>query len=132
MIDRSVYTAIATLFINRPRALALSRAEVQRRIFDLCKIEVHVRDLQWIIDEVAKQEEWFIISEARGYWRLDENASEADVKAAEHSVNTLRAHGQAEIEKANVRELWIEAIRERQAMRTQERQSNRQQERLFV
>lgn len=103
-MDRSTYTALVSLFRNRPRDLAISRVELQARLIELCGVEVHVRDLQRLLDDVAMHEHWCIVSETRGYWRLDDNASAEDIAAAEHSVNTLRAHAQSELDKARLRE----------------------------
>lgn len=110
-MDRSVHSTLSSLFTNRPRSLAISRQELRERLLDLCGVDVHVRDLQRLIDDLAGQQGWCIISESRGYWRLDEHASAEDLAAAMHSVNTLRAHGQAELEKASLREKWIGTIK---------------------
>lgn len=119
-MDHSIYTALVSLFSERPRELAISRAELRERLIELCSMDVHTREIQSLVDCLATQEHWCIISETRGYWRLDENASADDIRAAEHSVHTLRAHAQAEMDKARLRESWIDmikAIRERQRNR---------------
>ncbi|MBU0691520.1 hypothetical protein KKH18_06870 [bacterium] len=131
-MDRSVYTALIGLFRDRPRELAIKRADIQARLRELCGVEVHVRDIQSLVDHIAASEHWCIISEARGYWRLSERASAEELEAAEHSVNTLRAHAEAELEKANLRVKWIDLIRELREHPERQNARTTQQERLFL
>lgn len=131
-MDRSTYPALVTLFRNRPRTLAISRAELRERLIELCGVDVHTREIQILVDRLATQENWCIISETRGYWRLDENASTDDIRAAEHSVNTLRAHAQAEMDKARLRESWIGMIKVVKESRERQRSHVSQQTGLFA
>lgn len=131
-MDRSVYTALSTLFSERPRDLAISRAELRERLIELCGVDVHTREIQILVDRLGTQENWCIISETRGYWRLDENASTDDIRAAEHSVNTLRAHAQAEMDKARLRESWIGMIKAIRESRERQRNCVSQQTGLFA
>lgn len=131
-MDRSTYTALVSLFRNRPRGLAISRADLQARLIEMCGMEIHLRELQRLLDEVTMQEHWCIVSETRGYWRLDENATAEDIAAAEHSVNTLRAHAQAEMDKARLREKWIDMIKTIRETRERSRTRVAQQAALFA
>lgn len=130
-MDSSTYTALTTLFSERPRQLAISRAELRERLIELCGVDVHTREIQVLVDRLATQENWCIISETRGYWRLDENASADDIRAAEHSVNTLRAHAQAEMDKARLREKWIDLVKTTRESRERQRSKTPQQAGLF-
>ena len=109
-MNRSVYDNLLTLFTARPRARAIGQVEIQDRLEQTCGIVVHRRHLQSLVDELASQQQWCIIGEACGYWRFKEDSSAEELEAAWHSVNTLRAHGQAEIDKANLRAAWIELL----------------------
>ena len=106
--------------------------ELQVRLLELCGVEVHVRDLQRLLDDLAMQEHWCIVSETRGYWRLDDNASADDIAAAEHSVNTLRAHAQSELDKARLREKWIDLVKTTRESRERQRSRIPQQAGLFT
>lgn len=131
-MDRSVYTALSTLFSERPRALAISRAELRERLIELCGVDVHTREIQILVDRLAMQENWCIISETRGYWRLDEYAAAEDIAAAEHSVNTLRAHAQSELDKARLRDSWIAMVKAIRESRESQRTHLSQQTGLFA
>lgn len=123
-MDRSIYSALLTLFAERPRPAALSRAELRQRLLDLCGVKIHPRDIQDLIAQL-QDDGHRIISEARGYWTLGDAPTEADLEAARHAAATRRAHGNAEIEDANRIEAWIcHVVRHQRTARTPRRAVN--------
>jgi hypothetical protein len=97
--------------------MAIKREELQQRLEEQTAIHVHVRDLQDYVAALEDSDGIRVIGDNKGYWTLHADASAKDLEAAEHSVNTLRQHANAELQCAAKREQWIVEVRSRQEMR---------------
>lgn len=89
----------------------LSREQIQEMLFEQTGKSIHVRDVQeeiQILNTELKEQGRLIVSGPgrRGYWIP--RACERDIRLLEHAANKMRAHADAEAERARdmLNHLW--------------------------
>ncbi|NUO19979.1 hypothetical protein HUU59_11070 [bacterium] len=96
---------------SRDSSEPLSREQIQELLFEQLQKKIHVRDIQdeiQILNAELKQQGRLVVSGPgrRGYWIP--RASERDIQLLEHAANKMKAHAEAEAERAKdmLNHLW--------------------------